>query len=144
MLNTEKEIIEVCKEQNKTIADLVMEEEIATARGKKTESDIREYLKETLKVMESSAMANLERATESKFNMIDGFAMAANEASMNDGDRADVRQFHDACDGHGFFDKRNQLCYGKNSGGSYRRFFRHPSSSDDVCEGKVRIRPEDT
>ena len=28
MLNTEKEIIEVCEEQNKTIADLVMEEEI--------------------------------------------------------------------------------------------------------------------
>ena len=53
MLNTEKEIIEVCKEQNKTIADLVMEEEIATARGKKTESDIREYLKETLKVMDT-------------------------------------------------------------------------------------------
>lgn len=86
MLNTEKEIIEVCEEQNKTIADLVMEEEIATAKGKKTEADIREYLRETLKVMESSAMANLEKSTESKYNMIDGFAMAANKASTIQGE----------------------------------------------------------
>ncbi len=82
MLNTEKEIIEICRAEDKTIADLVMEEEIAAARGKKTEEDIRAYLKETLEVMESSARANLDRVTESKFNMIDGFAKAANEASQ--------------------------------------------------------------
>lgn len=85
MLNTEKEIIEICQAENKTIADLVMEEEIAAARGKKTEETIRKYLKETLNVMENSARANLNRVTDSKFSMIDGFAKAANEASQREG-----------------------------------------------------------
>lgn len=84
MLNTEKEIVKVCQEENKSLCDLVMEEEIANAKGKKTEEDIRNYLQETLGVMESSATANLEKSTQSAFNMIDGFAKAAYASSKSE------------------------------------------------------------
>ena len=71
MLNTQKEIIEACS-QGKRIYQLVLEEEQLMTKA--TEDQVRTKLSEVLKVMKDSAVANLNKATESKYNMIDGFA----------------------------------------------------------------------
>ena len=72
MLNTAKEIIEVCKKRKCHIYDLVLEEEIQTS--KKTEEEIRLHLNEAFEVMNQSATENLEKADRTEFRMIDGFA----------------------------------------------------------------------
>lgn len=77
MLNTEKEILEVCEKENKHIYDLVIEQEKLT--GKKTEEEIRRKIDGIIETMENSAKANLDRVTESKFHMIDGFSKMCND-----------------------------------------------------------------
>lgn len=81
MFNTAKDIIETCEKENKKIYDLVIADEIIVS--KTTEEAIRSKLDETLKVMVSSATGNLNKVTESKFNMIDGFAKKAYEFANN-------------------------------------------------------------
>lgn len=84
MLNTEREIIKYCEDKGKHIYDIVLEDEITVT--KKGEQDIRKRLSDILHVMDTSAKANLNRVTESKFNMIDGFAKAAKKyAEKGDG-----------------------------------------------------------
>lgn len=72
MLNTSKEIIEVCMERNCRIYDLVLEEEMKNT--KRTEEEIRAKVSEVVKVMEGSATENLEKETPTTYRMIDGFA----------------------------------------------------------------------
>ena len=81
MFNTAKDIIETCEKENKKIYDLVIADEIIVS--KTTEEAIRSKLDEALKVMVSSATGNLNKVTESKFNMIDGFAKKAYEFANN-------------------------------------------------------------
>ena len=77
MLNTAKEIIDVCEKENRRIYHLVLADEIIVS--KTTEESIRQKLDETMEVMYASATGNLDKETESKFNMIDGFAKKAHE-----------------------------------------------------------------
>lgn len=72
MLNTQEEIIKYCKENNCTIADLVLKEE--TKNSNQTESSIREGLLKVLEVMKNSSHDTLEKSYETRFKMIDGFA----------------------------------------------------------------------
>lgn len=88
MLNTEKEIIKYCHETGRHIYDMVLDDEKIVT--KKSEKEIRKKLADILHVMENSAKANLNRVTESKFNMIDGFAKAAKRyAEKGDGKTMD-------------------------------------------------------
>lgn len=72
MLNSQEEIIRVCKEENKHIWDLVLEDEVTLTS--KTKEEVRAELSEVLDVMRGSSTANLDRVTASQFHMIDGFA----------------------------------------------------------------------
>ncbi len=81
MLNTQEEIIKVCQNENKHIWNLVLEEEMSVTG--KTEEEIRSEISKILDVMRGSATANLDRVTESKYNMIDGFAKASYEYAKN-------------------------------------------------------------
>lgn len=72
MLNTAKEIIDICKTKHLRIYDLVIEEEIKLS--KKSEKDIREKLLSMIEVMGESAIANLDKEVETKYKMIDGYA----------------------------------------------------------------------
>ncbi len=76
MLNTAKEIIDVCREKNCRIYDLVLEEEIKNS--KKTEQEIRANIDATIAVMEKSATENLKKSEATRFKMIDGFAQKCN------------------------------------------------------------------
>lgn len=75
MLNTVKEIIDVCKEKNCRIYDLVIAEE--KQNTKKTEEEIRSRVSGVIGVMEGSATENLEKGTPTTYKMIDGFAQKA-------------------------------------------------------------------
>ncbi|MGO1581291.1 MAG: L-serine ammonia-lyase, iron-sulfur-dependent, subunit alpha [Peptoniphilaceae bacterium] len=81
MLNTAKDIIEICKKNNCHIYDLVIEEQIKTTH--KTEEEIRSYVDEVVKVMESSATKNLTQKNETRFKTIDGFSKMTYEYSKN-------------------------------------------------------------
>lgn len=83
MLNTQKEIIDLCEKENKRIYNIVIDEE--SVISKTDEAAIRKHLDEVLEVMEGSAKANLDRETESAFHMIDGFAKSCNEYAENGG-----------------------------------------------------------
>lgn len=81
MLNTAKDIIEICEKNNCHIYDLVIEEQIKTMH--KTEEEIRSYIDEVVKVMESSATKNLNQKNETRFKTIDGFSKMTYEYSKN-------------------------------------------------------------
>lgn len=72
MLNTAKEIIEVCKEKNCHLYDLVTENETEALRI--SVEEFRKKVSEVLKVMEGSATNTLEKSFDTKYKMIDGFA----------------------------------------------------------------------
>ncbi len=72
MLNTEKEIIDVCKEKNYHFYDLVTETECENL--KLSEEEFRQRLKEILDVMKSSSRNTLKKPIKTKYGMIDGFA----------------------------------------------------------------------
>ncbi|WP_455258066.1 L-serine ammonia-lyase, iron-sulfur-dependent, subunit alpha [Peptoniphilus asaccharolyticus] len=72
MLNTAREIIDVCNERGIKIYDLVLEEEIKTSHT--TEKEIRKKLDEVIDVMHASATKNLTQSDVTEYKMIDGFA----------------------------------------------------------------------
>lgn len=72
MYNTATEIIDVCRQKNCHIYDIVMEEELNNL--KMTEEELKQYLQEVLDVMEHSSKETLEKSYETEFQMIDGFA----------------------------------------------------------------------
>ncbi|WBW49883.1 L-serine ammonia-lyase, iron-sulfur-dependent, subunit alpha [Peptoniphilus equinus] len=71
MLNTAKEIIEVCAERGIRIYDLVIEEEL---RRGNTEEKIRAGIDEVIEVMKQSSTQNLTQSETTTYGMIDGFA----------------------------------------------------------------------
>ena len=77
MLNTAREIIDVCNERGIKIYDLVLEEEIKNSHT--TEEEIRKKLDEVIDVMYSSATKNLTNSDVTEYKMIDGFAKTTYE-----------------------------------------------------------------
>lgn len=77
MLNTAREIIDVCNERGIKIYDLVLEEEIKNSHT--TEEEIRKKLDEVIDVMYSSATKNLTNSDVTEYRMIDGFAKTTYE-----------------------------------------------------------------
>ncbi|MDY2986718.1 MAG: L-serine ammonia-lyase, iron-sulfur-dependent, subunit alpha [Peptoniphilus sp.] len=77
MLNTAREIIDVCSERGIKIYDLVLEEEIKNSHT--TEEEIRKNLDEVIDVMYSSATKNLTNSDVTEYKMIDGFAKTTYE-----------------------------------------------------------------
>lgn len=72
MYNTANEIIEVCKEKNCHIYDLVLVEEMKNS--KKSDAEIYAQLIEIINVMEASAIENLEKSNTTNFGMTDDFS----------------------------------------------------------------------
>ncbi|SHH40270.1 L-serine dehydratase [Anaerosphaera aminiphila DSM 21120] len=81
MYNTAKEILDVCKEKNCHIYDLVLAEEMK--RAKKSDNDIRAHLDEIIEVMVNSSLENLNKKNTTRFQMTDGFAQMCNEYQEN-------------------------------------------------------------
>ncbi|NLY87088.1 MAG: L-serine ammonia-lyase, iron-sulfur-dependent, subunit alpha [Clostridiales bacterium] len=81
MLNTQQEIIDLCKKENKRIYHIVIDEESKVS--KTDEVAIRSHLKDVLKIMEKSATAKLNEGTKSKFNMINDFAKISYDYAEN-------------------------------------------------------------
>ncbi len=81
MIYTAKELIEYCNENNKSIADIVLQEEID--KSGKTEDEVIGKLKEMLDVMEKSANKFLKEESKTALGMIDGFAKIAYDYSKN-------------------------------------------------------------
>ncbi len=79
MFATVEEILKNCEEKNLKLHELVLEEEAKTSKLNKEE--IRNELGKMLKVMEESAVDNLESPSKTTFGMIDGFAYKMNEYS---------------------------------------------------------------
>lgn len=77
MLNTAREIIDVCNERGIKIYDLVLEEEIKNSHT--TEEEIRKKLDEVIDVMYSSATKNLTNSDVTEYRMIDGFSKTTYE-----------------------------------------------------------------
>lgn len=82
MFDKVENILKACKEQNKEIYELVIEDELKTS--KMTEIEIREELTKMFHVMEGSASANLDEPSVTKMKMIDGFAYKMNQYSKTD------------------------------------------------------------
>ena len=76
MLNTAREVIEVCEKDNIHIYDLVLREE--TLALKITEEEMRDKVREVLEVMKKSSQETLEKSFETEYKMIDGFAKTMN------------------------------------------------------------------
>lgn len=72
MYNTAEEIINACKEKNCHIYDLVLAEEMKNS--KKSDAEVMAQLEEIIKVMENSAVENLEKSNTTRFRMTDGFS----------------------------------------------------------------------
>lgn len=72
MLNTQKEIIEVCNKKNYHLYDLVTEMECETLHLSKEE--FREKIRNILNVMKNSSRNTLHKTLKTKYGMIDGFA----------------------------------------------------------------------
>ncbi|WP_138160482.1 L-serine ammonia-lyase, iron-sulfur-dependent, subunit alpha [Peptoniphilus catoniae] len=72
MLNKAQEIIDLCREKNCHIYDLVIENECKTL--KMTEEELRAYVDKVIEVMKDSAKSNLTKSDETRFKMIDGFS----------------------------------------------------------------------
>lgn len=81
MLNTAKEIIDVCNKRGIKIYDLVLEEEIKNSRT--TEEEIRKKLDDVIDVMYSSATKNLTNEEETEYKMIDGFSKKTYEYALS-------------------------------------------------------------
>ena len=77
MLNTAREVIEVCEKDNIHIYDLVLREE--TLALKMTEEEMRDKVREVLEVMKKSSQETLEKSFETEYKMIDGFAKTMND-----------------------------------------------------------------
>lgn len=77
MLNTAKEVIEACKNDNIHIYDLVLREE--TKALHMTEEEMRDKLKGILGVMRGSSQETLDKSFETEYKMIDGFAKMMND-----------------------------------------------------------------
>ncbi|MDU5806423.1 MAG: L-serine ammonia-lyase, iron-sulfur-dependent, subunit alpha [Peptoniphilus harei] len=77
MLNTAREVIEVCEKDNIHIYDLVLREE--TLALKITEEEMRDKVREVLEVMKKSSQETLEKSFETEYKMIDGFAKTMND-----------------------------------------------------------------
>lgn len=72
MYNTAQEIIDVCKERNCHIYDLVIEEEME--RSAQTEAEVREHIDKIINVMEKSTEKGIKESRVTRFQMTDGFA----------------------------------------------------------------------
>ena len=77
MLNTAKEIIEVCESENLHFYDLVLKEE--TKVLKMTEEEMKKKLQEILEVMKASSHETLDKTYDTEYKMIDGFAKKMND-----------------------------------------------------------------
>ncbi|MFR9302833.1 MAG: L-serine ammonia-lyase, iron-sulfur-dependent, subunit alpha, partial [Fenollaria massiliensis] len=77
MLNTAKEIIEVCESENLHFYDLVLKEE--TKVLKMTEEEMKKKLQEILDVMKASSHETLDKIYDTEYKMIDGFAKKMND-----------------------------------------------------------------
>lgn len=77
MLNTAKEVIEACKNNNIHIYDLVLREE--TKALHMTEEEMKDKLKGILGVMRGSSQETLDKSFETEYKMIDGFAKMMND-----------------------------------------------------------------
>ena len=77
MLNTAKEVIEACKNDNIHIYDLVLREE--TKALHMTEEEMKDKLKGILGVMRGSSQETLDKSFETEYKMIDGFAKMMND-----------------------------------------------------------------
>lgn len=75
------EIIELCKKKDLELYELVLEDELKTSKLSKEE--IREQLKKMLKVMEESAVGNINSPSKTSMGMIDGFAYKMKEHSKS-------------------------------------------------------------
>ncbi len=82
MLNTEKEIIDYCSENNLHIYDIVLEEEMKTTG--KSQEEIFNMLDRILIVMGNSAKDTLKKPIDTRFKMIDGFANRLHEYSKGE------------------------------------------------------------
>lgn len=80
MIYNAEELILYCKENNKSIADIVLEDEIKNSGD--TEEVIVEKLLNMLEVMEQSAKKFLEVESVTNLGMIDGFAKKANDYAL--------------------------------------------------------------
>ena len=72
MYNTAQEIIDICKERNCHIYDLVIEEEME--RSAQTEAEVREHVDKIIDVMEKSTEKGIKESRVTRFQMTDGFA----------------------------------------------------------------------
>lgn len=81
MLNTAREIIDVCNERGIKIYDLVLEEEIKHSHT--TEKEIRKKLDDVIDVMNSSATKNLTNTEQTEYKMIDGFSKRTYEYALS-------------------------------------------------------------
>lgn len=77
MLNTAKEVIEACKNDNIHIYDLVLREETKALHI--TEEEMKDKLKGILGVMRGSSQETLDKSFETEYKMIDGFAKMMND-----------------------------------------------------------------
>lgn len=77
MIYNAEELILYCEENNKSLADIVVEDEIKNSGD--SEEVIKAKLLEMLKVMEGSANKYLEEGSKTSLGMIDGFAKMAYE-----------------------------------------------------------------
>ena len=77
MLNTANEIVQTCKRDKIHIYDLVLREESKAL--KMTEEEMKDKLREILKVMKSSSKETLEKSYGTEYKMIDGFAKMMND-----------------------------------------------------------------
>ncbi|QQK07481.1 L-serine ammonia-lyase, iron-sulfur-dependent, subunit alpha [Miniphocaeibacter halophilus] len=82
MIYNAEELILYCKDNNKSIADIVLEDEIKSSG--ETEEIIIEKLLNMLEVMEQSAKKFLEVESVTNLGMIDGFAKKANDYALKD------------------------------------------------------------
>ena len=71
MLNTAKEIIEVCESENLHFYDLVLQGE--TKALKMTEEEMKKKLQEILDVMKASSHETLDKTYDTEYKMIHGF-----------------------------------------------------------------------
>lgn len=77
MIYNEKELILYCEENNESIANIVIKDEIKNSG--ESEEEIRKKLLEMLKVMEGSANEYLDTNSKTSLGMIDGFAKKTND-----------------------------------------------------------------
>ncbi|WP_099203344.1 L-serine ammonia-lyase, iron-sulfur-dependent, subunit alpha [Miniphocaeibacter massiliensis] len=81
MIYKAKELTEFCKENNMTIADIVLNDEMEESG--RTIQEIKSTLLEMLNVMEKSANKFLKEKSVTSLGMIDGFAKMANDYADN-------------------------------------------------------------